>query len=82
MSVEETLKKIVTRVTRKPETAFSPETTFEDLDADSLDIVQMLVALEDAYDIEIQDEELQGIKNMGDFIAYVERKIGEKDKSV
>ncbi len=80
MSVEETLKKIVTRVTRKPETAFSPETTFEDLDADSLDIVQMLVALEDAYDIEIQDEELQGIKNMGDFIAYVERKIGEKDK--
>jgi len=80
MSVEETLKKIVTRVTRKPETAFSPETTFEDLDADSLDIVQMLVALEDTYDIEIQDEELQEIKNMGDFIAYVERKVSEKGK--
>ncbi len=80
MSVEETLRKIVTRVTRKPETAFSPETTFEDLDADSLDIVQVLVALEDTYDIEIQDEELQEIKNMGDFIAYVERKIGEKGK--
>ena len=80
MSVEETLKKIVTRVTRKPETAFSPETSFEDLDADSLDIVQILVALEDTYDIEIQDEELQEIKNMKDFIAYVERKIGEKGK--
>jgi len=80
MSVEETLKKIVTRVTRKPETAFSPETTFEELDADSLDIVQILVALEDTYDIEIQDEELQAIKNMGDFIAYVEHKIGEKEK--
>jgi acyl carrier protein len=80
MSVEETLRKIITRVTRKPETAFSPETTFEDLDADSLDIVQVLVALEDTYDIEIQDEELQEIKNMGDFIAYVERKIGEKGK--
>ena len=80
MSVEETLKKIVTRVTRKPETAFSPETSFEDLDADSLDIVQILVALEDTYDIEIQDEELQEIKNMKDFITYVERKIGEKGK--
>jgi len=80
MSVEETLKKIVTRVTRKPETAFSPEVSFEDLDADSLDIVQILVALEDAYDIEIQDEELQKIKNMKDFIAYIERKIGEKGK--
>jgi acyl carrier protein len=80
MSVEETLKKIVTRVTRKPETAFSRETTFEDLDADSLDIVQVLVALEDAYDIEIQEEELQEIKNMGDFISYIERKAGEKGK--
>jgi len=80
MPVEETLRKIVTRVTRKPESAFTPQTTFEDLDADSLDIVQVLVALEDTYDIEIQDEELQEIKNMGDFIAYVERKIGEKGK--
>jgi acyl carrier protein len=80
MSVEETLKKIVTRVTRKPETAFSPKTTFEALDADSLDIVQILVALEDTYDIEIQDEELRELKNMGDFIAYVERKIGKKGK--
>jgi acyl carrier protein len=80
MSVEETLKKIVTRVTRKPETAFSRETTFEDLDADSLDIVQVLVALEDTYDIEIQEEELQEIKNMGDFITYIERKAGEKGK--
>ncbi len=80
MSVEETLKKIVTRVTRKPETAFSRETTFEDLEADSLDIVQILVALEDAYDIEIQEEELQEIKNMGDFITYIERKADEKGK--
>jgi acyl carrier protein len=80
MSVEETLKKIVTRITRKPESAFSPETTFEELDADSLDIVQMLVALEDTYGIEIQDEDLQDIKKMGDFVAYVERKISKKGK--
>jgi acyl carrier protein len=78
MSVEETVKKTVTRITRKPETGFSPSTTFQDLEADSLDIVQILAALEDIYDIEIQDEELQTVKNMGDFVAYIERSIAEK----
>ena len=78
MTVEETLKKVVTRVTRKPEAAFSSATTFEDLDADSLDMVQILVALEDTYDIEIQEEDLQGVKTMGDFISYIERKVAEK----
>ena len=78
MSVEETVRKTVTRVTRKPETDFSPATTFQDLEADSLDIVQILTAIEDTYDIEVQDEELQTAKNMGDFIAYIERKVAEK----
>lgn len=77
-SVEESVKKIVTRITRKSEADFSPTTTFQDLNADSLDIVQMLVALEDTYDIEIQDEELREVTNMGDFVAYIERKIAEK----
>lgn len=77
-SVEETLKKIVLRITRKPEADFSSATTFEDLSADSLDIVQILVAIEDTYDIEIHDEELQQITGMGDFIAYINRKIAEK----
>lgn len=78
MTVEETLKKVVTRVTRKPEAAFSAATTFADLDADSLDMVQILVALEDTYDIEIQEEELQGVKTMGDFVSYIERKVAAK----
>ncbi len=80
MSVEETVKKIVTRIVRKPDIDFSPQTTFQDLEADSLDIVQILVALEDTYDIEIQDEELQKVTNMGEFIAYIERKVAEKEK--
>ena len=63
---------------RKPETAVSSATTFEDLDADSLDMVQILVALEDTYDIEIQEEDLQGVKTMGDFVSYIERKVAEK----
>ncbi len=78
MSVEETVRKIVTKVVRKPDVDFTPTSTFKDLNADSLDIVQILVALEDTYDMEIVDEELQEITNMGDFIAYIKRKIAEK----
>jgi len=78
MSVEETVKKIVTRIVRKPDTDFVPTATFKDFGADSLDIVQILVAVEDAYDIEIQDEELQEVTDMAGFIAYVERKVAEK----
>jgi len=78
-SVEETVKKVVIKIVRKPDTEFTATTTFKDLDADSLDIVQMLVALEDTYDIEIQDEELQDVTNMGEFIAYIKRKVDGKN---
>ncbi len=78
MSVEETVRNIVIKIVRKPDIDFTPTTTFKDLNADSLDIVQILVALEDTYDIEIQDEDLQKVSNMGEFIAYVERKVVEK----
>jgi acyl carrier protein len=40
--------------------------------------VQILVAVEDAYDIEIDDEELQKITDMGGFVSYIERKVAEK----
>lgn len=78
MPVQETVKNIVIKIVRKPDIDFTPTTTFKDLNADSLDIVQILVALEDTYDIEIQDEDLQEVTNMGEFIAYVERKVAEK----
>ena len=79
-SVEETVKQIVTRIVRKQETEFKPSATFKDLKADSLDVVQILVAVEDTYDIEIQDEDLQNVTDMEGFIAYIERKIAEKNK--
>ena len=78
-SVEATVKRVVIKIVRKPDTEFTATTTFKDLNADSLDIVQMLVALEDTYDIEIQDEELQDITNMGEFIAYIKRKVDGKN---
>ena len=78
MSVEETIKKIVIRIVRKPDVDFTPGLTFKDFGADSLDIVQILVAVEDAFDIEVQDEELEEVTDMAGFLAYIERKVAEK----
>ncbi len=77
-TIEDTVKKIVTRIVRKPESEFTPTATFQDFKADSLDIVQILVAIEDAFGIEVQDEDLKQVGNMQDFVAYVERKVAEK----
>jgi acyl carrier protein len=79
MSVEETVKKIAQRILRKKDIAFATTTTFKDFGADSLDIVQILVAVEDTFDIELDDEQLRNINDTAGFIAYIERKIAEKD---
>lgn len=43
-----------------------------DLEADSLDAVEIMMALEDEFDIEIPDEEAENFKNIGDICAYIE----------
>ena len=48
------------------------ETTFDELDADSLDVFQVISEIEDAFDIQIETEE--GIKTVGDLVAYVDSK--------
>lgn len=78
--VEDTLKKIIARVLRKEGIEFSATTSFKELGADSLDVVQIMVALEEALDIELVDEELKSITNMGGFIDYVKQKVAEKKK--
>lgn len=77
IEIEDVVKNTVIRITRKDVSQFARTTTFKDLEADSLDIVQILVALEDHFNIEIVDEELEAITNMGDFIDYIDRKVAE-----
>ena len=48
----------------------------EDLEADSLDAVEIVMAIEDAFSIEISDEDAEGFKNIGDIVKYVEAKQG------
>jgi acyl carrier protein len=78
LEVEETLRKIVAKIIRKEDVVLDRNTSFKDLGADSLDIVQIMVALEEAYDIELVDEEMKSITNVGGFMDYVKKKIAEK----
>lgn len=47
----------------------------KDLEADSLDAVEIMMALEDEFDIEVPDEDAEKFKNIGDIVKYVEAKI-------
>ena len=52
-----------------------PESNFQnDLGADSLDTVELVMALEEAFDIEIPDEAAEGIATVGDAVKYIEDK--------
>lgn len=46
-----------------------------DLDADSLDAVEIMMALEDGFNIEIPDEDAEQFKNISDIVKYIEDKI-------
>ncbi len=47
----------------------------KDLDADSLDAVEIMMALEDEFEIEIPDEDAEDFKTIGDIVKFVESKI-------
>lgn len=47
----------------------------EDLEADSLDAVEIIMSIEDEFNIEIPDDEAEGFKNIGDIVVYVEKKL-------
>ncbi len=53
----------------------TPETSLMgDLEADSLDAVEVVMALEDEFDLEIPDEDAENFKNIGDIAKYIEEK--------
>ena len=51
------------------------KTSFEDIDADSLDVVELVMALEEEFNLEIADEEVEKIKTVGDVVNYIESQI-------
>ncbi len=49
------------------------DTTLEDLGADSLDMVEVIMAIEDEFDVQIKDEDLESLKSMKDLIDYISK---------
>ena len=44
----------------------------EDLGADSLDVVDLLMSIEDEFEVEVPDEEIENIKTVGELVSYIE----------
>jgi acyl carrier protein len=74
MSVFEDVKAIIVEVLGVDPEKVTPEASFrEDLEADSLDQVELIMAFEDKFGGEISDEDAQQIATVGDAVAYIEK---------
>ena len=71
MEVFEKVKAIVVEQLGVDEVNVTPETSFEELNADSLDIVELIMALEEAFDLDIPDEEAEKIRTVGNAVSYI-----------
>ena len=78
-SVEERVKKVITESLRI-EGDFQTTASFkEDLGADSLESVEVVMALEDEFGIHIPDEETEKLVTVGDLVEYVENALEQDD---
>lgn len=76
MSTEEKVKSIIVEQLGVKNDDITPESSFiNDLGADSLDTVELVMALEEEFGIEIPDEDAEKIGTVGDAIKYIEEKI-------
>lgn len=51
----------------------------DDLNADSLDVVELIMAIEDEFDLEVEDESVEKISTVRDVVEYIQNHIGEID---
>lgn len=73
--VFERVKKIIVEQLDVDESKVTMEASFtDDLEADSLDVVELVMELEDEFDMEIADEEAEQINTVGDAVEYINSK--------
>jgi acyl carrier protein len=75
--LEEQVSKIVVEQLGATRDEIVPEASFiDDLGADSLDIVELVMAMEETFDIEIPDEDAEKIQTIGDAVSYLRDRLG------
>ncbi len=80
MSVDEKVKDIISEQLGVKKEEIKPESSFiDDLGADSLDTVEVVMALEEEFGIEIPDEDAEKITTVGDAAKYIEEKLSKKE---
>ena len=73
----EKIKKIIAEVLNVDEEEITMDTTFvDDLGADSLDILQIVMGIEEEFDIEIANEEAEKIATVGDAVEQIKNAVG------
>ena len=75
MNIQDKVKSIVAEQLEIDIDSLTMETTFEEIDAASLDIVELVMALEEEFELEISDQEIENIKTVGDIVKYIEPRI-------
>lgn len=76
MSVEDKVKKILAARLEIDPQEIQPDAEFiNDLGADSLDIVELLMSLEDEFDLEVSDEEAEQIRTVQDAVNFINERI-------
>jgi acyl carrier protein len=77
-SIEQRVKDIIVEQLGVEEDEVSPEASFiDDLGADSLDTVELVMAFEEEFNIEIPDEDAEGISTVQDAIDYIKSNVKE-----
>jgi acyl carrier protein len=78
MAIEKRVKEIIVEQLGVNENEVTPEAKFvDDLGADSLDLVELVMALEEEYNIEISDEDAEKILTVGDAIEYIKSHVAQ-----
>ena len=74
-AVEDKVKNAIAGVLGVDRAKVVPEASFDDLGADSLDTVELVMQLEEDFDVEIPDEDAQNIKTVKDAMDYIHKKM-------
>ena len=76
--IEQRVKEIIADQLGEDIENITPEKDFvQDLGADSLDVVELVMALEEEFGIEIPEDDAEKIKTVGDAIEYIKQKLGQ-----